>query len=111
MRLVFCLFADSVELLPNHTFRQLVRNDRFSPLNFNRKLPALFQAMSQEDGFFGPETIRYFNGGLFKDSATIQLDQAALAILHSAAEHDWSAIEPAIFGTLSSGRSTPPSAP
>jgi hypothetical protein len=41
MRLVFCLFADSVGLLPNHTFRQLVTNDRHSPISFNRKLPVL----------------------------------------------------------------------
>jgi hypothetical protein len=100
MRLVFCLFADSVELLPNHAFRKLVTNDRKSPLSFNRKLPFLFQAMSQEHGFFGADNIPYFNGGLFSDNSTIPLNHADLGILFSASQHDWSHIEPAIFGTL-----------
>jgi hypothetical protein len=100
MRLVFCLFADSVELLPNHTFRRLIENDRLSPANFNRKLPVLFQAMSEERSFFGAENIPYFNGGLFSSNAIIELNQADLGILHSASQHDWSHIEPAIFGTL-----------
>ena len=100
MRLVFCLFADSVDLLPDSTFRRLVNNHRFSPISFNRALPELFAAMSQPDSFFGPANIPYFNGGLFKDNSTIALDQADLRILHAAAQHDWSHIEPAIFGTL-----------
>jgi hypothetical protein len=100
MRLVFCLFADSVELLPNHTFRRLIENDRFSYANFNRKLPMLFEAMSKKDSFFGAENIPHFNGGLFTDNSTIELNGADLGILHSACQHDWSHIEPAIFGTL-----------
>ena len=100
MRLVFCLFADSVGLLPNHAFRRLLANDRFSPLSFNKKLPALFEAMSSEGGFFGADNIRYFNVGLFSDNTTIDLEVADLGVLHSASQHDWSHIEPAIFGTL-----------
>ncbi len=101
MRLVFCLFADSVELLPNHTFRTLVTNHRFSPRNFNRALPQLFRAMSEPDSLFGTETIPFFNGGLFRpDDPSIELDQRDLGILYDATQHDWSHIEPAIFGTL-----------
>jgi type II restriction/modification system DNA methylase subunit YeeA len=100
MRLVFCLFADSVGLLPRHTFRELVKEDRHSPIRFNRKLPYLFAAMSEEHGFFGVSNIPYFNGGLFSDNRIIELDHADLGILHSASQHDWSHIEPAIFGTL-----------
>jgi hypothetical protein len=100
MRLVFCLFADSVGLLPNHTFRRMVENDRLSHANFNRKLPVLFQAMSEEHSFFGAENIPHFNGGLFTDDSSIELNGADLGILHSASQHDWSHIEPAIFGTL-----------
>lgn len=100
MRLVFCLFADSVGLLPNNTFRRMVENNRHSPISFNRMLPVLFQAMSQEHSFFGPDNIPYFNGGLFTDNRTLLLDHADLGILNSAAQHDWSHIEPVIFGTL-----------
>ena len=101
MRLVFCLFADSVGLLPNHAFRRLVTNTRHSPINFNRMFPVLLEAMSQPDGFFGVDTIPYFNGDLFRpNDDVIPLNHADLGILHSAAQHDWSYIEPAIFGTL-----------
>ena len=58
MRLVFCLFADSIELLPNHAFRNLVKNNRQSPIAFNRILPTLFAAMSEEDSFFGADVSR-----------------------------------------------------
>jgi hypothetical protein len=100
MRLVFCLFADSVELLPNHAFRNLVTNQRHSPKGFNSILPGLFQAMSSEGSYFGADSIPHFNGGLFTDNSTIELNHADLGILYSASQHDWSHIEPAIFGTL-----------
>ena len=100
MRLVFCLFADSIGLLPNQTFRRLVRDHRFSPIGFNRRLPLLFEAMSQPAGIFGVEDIPHFNGGLFSDSSFIPLDVADLGVLFQASQHDWSHIEPVIFGTL-----------
>src|ERR1035441_2678298 len=78
----------------------MVENNRHSPISFNRMLPFLFEAMSNDGGFFGPDNIPYFNGGLFRDNRTIALDHADLGILHSAAQHDWSHIEPVIFGTL-----------
>lgn len=56
--------------------------------------------MSEENGFFGPDNIPYFNGGLFTDNTAIELNLADLGILYSASQHDWSHIEPAIFGTL-----------
>ena len=44
--------------------------------------------------------IHYFNGGLFSDDEAFDLVESDLAALRSAAELDWSAVEPAIFGTL-----------
>jgi type II restriction/modification system DNA methylase subunit YeeA len=102
MRLLFCLFADSVGLLPKHLFRSLIQSDdRFFPKKFLRKLSALFRAMSDPDVFFGEHTIKYFNGGLFDSDSVIALDTADLGILYQvAANYDWSHIAPAIFGTL-----------
>ena len=101
MRTVFCLFADSIGLLPKHTFRDLVlSDDRFRPTLIRRKLRVLFQAMAEKDGIYGPHTIPWFNGGLFTDDWVIELDLGDLGILASAAQHDWSHIEPTIFGTL-----------
>ena len=101
MRIVFCLFADSIGLLPKHVFRDLVlSDDRFSPTLFRRKLRPLFQAMSEKEGIFGSHTILYFNGDLFNGEGPIELDKTDLDILASAAGHDWSHIEPTVFGTL-----------
>ena len=102
MRLLFCLFADSIGLLPNHVFRNLLHSDdRFIPRKFLRKLALLFQAMSEKDGIFGEHSIRYFNGGLFDTASIIQLDTGDLGILYEVSKnYDWSHIAPAIFGTL-----------
>jgi type II restriction/modification system DNA methylase subunit YeeA len=96
MRLLFCLFADSTELLPDHLFRQMITR----PENFTRKLRQLFGAMASKGSTFGPHDIHYFNGGLFADDEVFDLTAADLSILKAAAALDWSQIEPAIFGTL-----------
>jgi hypothetical protein len=102
MRLLFCLFADSIGLLPGHVFRNLIQgDDRFFPKKFLRKLKLLFQAMSQPDGIFGEHTIRYFNGGLFDSSSIIELDTMDLSILYEVSRnYNWAHIAPEIFGTL-----------
>ncbi|HEY1209580.1 MAG TPA: DNA methyltransferase [Terracidiphilus sp.] len=102
MRLLFCLFADSIGLLPDRVFRKMIQSDdRFLPRKFLRKLKLLFEAMSERDGVFGEHTIKYFNGGLFDTASIIQLDQADLGILYEVSKnYDWSHVAPAIFGTL-----------
>jgi type II restriction/modification system DNA methylase subunit YeeA len=102
MRILFCLFADSIGLLPDRVFRNMLQSDdRFLPRKFLRKLKLLFEAMSEPDGIFGALTIKYFNGGLFDNSSIIQLDVADLGILYEVSKnYDWSHIAPAIFGTL-----------
>lgn len=96
MRLLFCLFADSIDLLPNHLFRQMIAR----PENFSRKLRELFGAMAARGSTFGPHDIHYFNGGLFADDEVFELTHADMTILKAAAGFDWSQVEPAIFGTL-----------
>jgi type II restriction/modification system DNA methylase subunit YeeA len=102
IRLLFCLFADSIGLLPERVFRNMIQSkDRFLPKKFIRKLRVLFEAMSEADGIFGEHSIRHFNGGLFDDASTIPLDLGDLGILHEVSKnYDWSHIAPAIFGTL-----------
>jgi type II restriction/modification system DNA methylase subunit YeeA len=100
MRLLFCLFADSIGLLPEHLFRRMIETDRARSVNFTRKLRQLFAAMSSAGNNFGEHDIRWFNGGLFGDDAVFDLTSADMGTLRAAATLDWSAIEPAIFGTL-----------
>jgi hypothetical protein len=100
MRLLFCLFADSIGLLPDHLFRQMIELDRYKPANFTRKLRQLFAAMSTKGSAFGFHDIHYFNGGLFGDDEAFELTSADMTVLRAAALLDWSQVEPAIFGTL-----------
>ncbi len=100
MRLIFCLFADSIGLLPGNLFRQMVELDKGRPANFTRKLRQLFAAMAASGSTFGPHDIHYFNGGLFADDEVFELTSADMGILSAAAALDWSQVEPAIFGTL-----------
>lgn len=100
MRLLFCLFADSIGLLPHHLFRDMIEADKGRPKTFQRKLKALFNAMSGQGNAFGPYDIYWFNGGLFGDDEVLDLDSADLGILYEASRLNWATIEPAIFGTL-----------
>ena len=100
MRLLFCLFADSIGLLPDHLFRQMIELNRTQPAKFTSKLRQLFSAMSTSGSNFGMHDIHWFNGGLFADDSVFDLTSADMSTLRAAADLDWSAVEPAIFGTL-----------
>jgi type II restriction/modification system DNA methylase subunit YeeA len=100
MRLLFCLFADSIGLLPEHLFRQMVEMNRTTPAKFTGKLRQLFAAMSTNGNNFGIHDIHWFNGGLFADDSVFDLTTPDMGTLRAAADLDWSAVEPAIFGTL-----------
>ena len=99
IRLLFCLFAEDISLLPDRLFTRLVDRGRLHPDAFNHQLAALFTAMAQ-GGFFGEHEIRHFNGGLFDSGDAVDLNHEALGILHGVTALDWSAIEPSIIGTL-----------
>ena len=99
MRLLFCLFAEDIGLLPTALFVRLVAGTRGRPSEFSTRLRQLFAAMAS-GGSFGVEDIPYFNGGLFSDDAVLDLTPAGLDILARAAALDWASVEPAIFGTL-----------
>jgi len=99
MRLLFCLFAEDIGLLPERLFTTLVERTRTRPAEFTARLSQLFAAMTR-GGSFGADDIAYFNGGLFADAAVLALMGDDLVTLARAAALDWASIEPAIFGTL-----------
>jgi type II restriction/modification system DNA methylase subunit YeeA len=102
MQLLFCLFADSVGLLPDNLFRKAILEARQEPKKFVRRLRNLFAAMATGDDEFGITAIHHFNGGLFRpdDDTVLDLTHEDLGILRSASQLDWGRVEPAIFGTL-----------
>jgi type II restriction/modification system DNA methylase subunit YeeA len=99
-QLVFCLFAEVAGLLPKDLFTRVIRATLKRPEMAAPQLGELFQKM-KSGGFFGADTIQWFNGGLFDGAAALPLERDDLKlIIDTAAEHDWSQIDPAIFGTL-----------
>ena len=81
IRLLFCLFAEDIDLLPNRLFSRLVNQTRTDPVAFAGLLRQLFQAMAQ-GGWFGVDRIYNFDGGLFdQDDLVLELDSDSMQIL------------------------------
>ena len=99
IRLLFCLFAEDIGLLPEKLFPRLLQQTNRNSKHFAQVLQQLFRAMNT-GGFFGVEKILHFNGGLFDDDTVLQLDSDAMDIIGKIDGLDWGAIKPSIFGTL-----------
>ena len=102
-RIVFCLFAEDVNLLQDDLFKRLLdtlaKRREQVPERSQRMLAELFANM-RVGGEFGLEHILHFNGGLFDNDEALPLDADSLDILRNIARQDWAAIDPSIFGTL-----------
>jgi hypothetical protein len=99
MKLVFCMFAEDIDLLSGRVLTRLLKNFHRRPRPLARQLQRLFKSMAT-GGAFGADRIPYFNGGLFADSSSIELTSDEAADLLNVNECDWSDVEPSIFGTL-----------
>ena len=113
MRLLFCMFAEDVQLLPKDSFRDFLgsclppEDGTERPIDsakLRAGLSALWETMNRPQGdrwcwVVGGE-VRYFNGGLFEHGAIYEIGWRELRELHAASMADWKAVEPAIFGTL-----------
>ena len=98
-RIVFCLFAEDTRLLPDMVFSRIVEQSNGDPARFGKILGQLFDTMAS-GGDFGLEPIRHFNGNLFDDRTVMDLTADEMKRIAAAAELDWSAVDPSIFGTL-----------
>ena len=98
-RLVFCMFADDVGLLPDAMFTRMLKHAHSQPEEFTTLARGLFSAMSV-GGRVGFETVEWFNGGLFENDATVPMDKAQIETTLKASDLDWSNIDPSILGTL-----------
>lgn len=98
-RLVFCMFAEDVDLLPGNMFTKMLQRASDEPHEFASFAADLFTAM-QKGGRVGFDKIPWFNGGLFDDDLVFPLSKGEIANVLNAAKQDWSDIDPAILGTL-----------
>jgi hypothetical protein len=98
-RVVFCLFAEDVNLLPDKIFTRIVEKAGGDPARFGHFLSQLFAAMAK-GGELGLESIRHFNGNLFDDAWIPELTAEDVQRIADTSGLDWSAVDPSIFGTL-----------
>ena len=98
-RLVFCMFADDVGLLPGDMFTRMLRHALRAPEQFPELAGELFRMMAS-GGRIGFETVAWFNGGLFDDGAALPLERSDIETVLAASDLDWSEVDPSILGTL-----------
>ena len=98
-RLVFCMFAEDVGLLPDNMFTRMLDQARDRPEEFELLARHLFGAMST-GGRVGFEKVAWFNGGLFDDNTALPMEKAEIETALRAARLDWSEVDPSILGTL-----------
>jgi type II restriction/modification system DNA methylase subunit YeeA len=98
-RLVFCMFAEDVRLLPNSMFKRMLDHALRQPGEFQALATDLFRAMNA-GGRVGFERVEWFNGSLFDDDRALPLEKPDIELTLRAANLDWAEIDPSIFGTL-----------
>ena len=98
-RLVFCMFAEDVGLLPDNMFTRMLEHARRRSEEFADLARDLFGAMST-GGRIGFEAVAWFNGGLFDDDDALPLGRDEIETALKAAALDWSEVDPSILGTL-----------
>lgn len=97
-----CLFSEDIGLLPKHFFTDLL-NECVDPPKAFDLFDGLFRAMNAPERVRGGRyaKVDYFNGGLFAESAAVELDpHHEVALLKKAATYNWSHVSPDIFGTI-----------
>ncbi len=112
-RLVFCMFATDVGLLPRETFSDVVKyhadratgrvkaaGEEADAEGFRRHLSELFAVMNT-GGEFHMRPVPHFNGRLFTDSDVPEhLTTQQIITLAELDALNWADVEPSIFGTL-----------
>lgn len=102
LQCVMAMFAEDIGLLPGSYFTKAVDDCLNKGADPYDVVVGLFREMNNPGvtpaGRFAGTP--YFNGGLFSSVPALNLEEAELKMLRSAAETDWSFVRPEIFGTL-----------
>ncbi len=98
-RLVFCMFAEDMGLLPDNMFTRMLEHALRRPDEFTALAQDLFGAMAT-GGRVGFEDVDWFDGGLFDDDTALCLKKSEIEMTLKASTLDWSEIDPSILGTL-----------
>jgi len=99
-RVLFCMFATDVGLLPKGTFSDIIEVNKSDPKAFRKHLSGLFRAMNT-GGEFAMRRIPEFDGRLFEDDdVPEEVNGSHIRTLSQLNDLNWSDVEPAVFGTL-----------
>ena len=101
-RMIFCMFATDVGLLPRESFSAIIDVHKKSGDNeaFRKHLSDLFAVM-QDGGEFNMRHIPHFNGRLFEDTdVPDKISTQEILWINELDRMNWSDVEPSIFGTL-----------
>ncbi len=101
LQCLMCLFAEDIGLLDRYFFARLL-DDCTTPEQSHDLIGGLFTEMNTPGKTAGGrfKGVDYFNGGLFREPARIELAAAELDLLREAAAFDWRYVRPEIFGTI-----------
>lgn len=101
LQTLVALFAEDIDLLERYFFTRLLK-DCQKPADSYDLIGGLFEAMNTPGRISGGryKGVDYFNGGLFREPARIELNHGEVAQITLAATQDWSKVNPEIFGTL-----------
>ena len=103
VRLVFCMFAQGIGLLPRQMLTRMLEAAEQNPAESEALAEQLFQTMAT-GGWLGFERVRWFDGGLFdvaeQGPLALPMDRPQILATKQAAERDWAEIDPSILGTL-----------
>jgi type II restriction/modification system DNA methylase subunit YeeA len=105
LQCVFTMFSEDYELLPDGFFTGLLQECLYDEENSYHLIDGLFKQMANPKKAPGGryKQVRYFNGGLFKETSPIELNRTEIFYLLEAAKKDWSKVSPIIFGTIFQG--------
>ena len=107
LQTVWTLFAEDLGLLVGSPLQRILDLLRRDPSRSPAaEIGFLFRVLNQKGNHNRKDLLagtRYVNGQLFADPAEVDLNRDELDLLVGAAEHDWSQVDPTIFGSLLEG--------
>lgn len=112
MKCIFTMFAEDVDLIPRGIFTRRI-DGWIDDVKAGRKgtfvkgLRRLWETMDKGGDLESGDSIKRFNGYLFKNPEPMDLSLDEMLALREAARADWRKVSPAIFGTLLERALTP----